>query len=232
MAKSGGAEVEHAEQDMFLAERGKVAAPEHIASRDLDGCLISEQDVEFWRQNGFLRIPRCDLTPLRPQSRRAAGWSDRGGCRLRSVFTPEEMDDLERDFEWLVSDWTEAGPGWQGPWRKVLMDEKTEEKSQLIAMHDLHHYSDSWMTAITKPSVGEALGKMIGPNVEVPPQNCARRFSHPLRRPKAAGLTGAAVGCRSTTARSTSSPQIRATPSRCIKISHSMPTRTCATPAP
>jgi len=77
------------------------------------------------------------------------------------------MDDLERDFEWLVSDWTEAGPGWQGPWRKVLMDEKTEEKSQLIAMHDLHHYSDSWMTAITKPSVGEALGKMIGPNVEV-----------------------------------------------------------------
>ena len=72
MAKSGGAEVEHAEQDMFLAERGSVAAPEHIASRDVDGCLISEQDVEFWRQNGFLRIPRCDfnaLAPAEPQSR-------------------------------------------------------------------------------------------------------------------------------------------------------------------
>ena len=78
--------------------------PEHTASRNADGGLISEQDVEFWKQNGFLHIP--------------------------SVFTPEEMDDLERDFEWLVSDWTEAGPGWQGPWRKVLMDEKTEEAPQ------------------------------------------------------------------------------------------------------
>ena len=72
MAKSG-AEVEHAEQDMFLAERGSVAAPEHIASRDADGCLISEQDVEFWRQNGFLRIPRCDLTPVTLCPPRPAG---------------------------------------------------------------------------------------------------------------------------------------------------------------
>jgi phytanoyl-CoA hydroxylase len=47
------------------------------------------------------------------------------------------------------------------------MDEETEAKSKLVAMHDLHHYSDAWMNAITKKSVGEALGKMIGPNVEV-----------------------------------------------------------------
>ena len=47
------------------------------------------------------------------------------------------------------------------------MDEKTESNSKLIAMHDLHFYSDAWMSAITKPSLGAALGKMIGPNVEV-----------------------------------------------------------------
>lgn len=124
-----------AEQDMRLAERGKLAPPEHVATRDGDS-LISNKDVEFWWEHGYLRIP--------------------------SVFTPEEMDELQDEFEWLVADWASDSAGWQGPWRKVLMDEKTEENSKLIAMHDLHHYSTAWMSAITKPSLGAALAKMIG----------------------------------------------------------------------
>eukprot|EP01052_Picozoa_sp_SAG31_P016877 SAG31_NODE_1134_length_9737_cov_13.245798_5_plen_139_part_00 len=47
------------------------------------------------------------------------------------------------------------------------MDEQTERSSKLIAMHDLHHYSDTWMQAITKPCVGEFVARLIGPNVEV-----------------------------------------------------------------
>lgn len=124
-----------AEQDMRLAERGRVAPPEHVATRDGES-LISARDVEFWWEHGYLRIPQ--------------------------VFSPEEMNELEDEFEWLVADWASDSAGWQGPWRKVLMDEKTEEKSKLIAMHDLHHYSTAWMSAITKPALGAALAKMIG----------------------------------------------------------------------
>ena len=131
----------YAEQDMRLAARGKIAPDGHIATRALDGSLISDQDVAFWHEHGYLRIP--------------------------AVYTPQELEALEQDFEWLVSDWASDSAGWQGPWRKVLMDEKTEERSKLIAMHDLHHYSQAWMAAVSKPSVGEALSKMIGPNVEV-----------------------------------------------------------------
>jgi phytanoyl-CoA hydroxylase len=134
MAAAAEAE-EFAEQDMRLAERGKMAPPEHVATRD-GPSLISAPDVEFWWEHGYLRIPQ--------------------------VFSAEEMDALTHDFEWLVADWASDSAGWQGPWRKVLMDEKTEENSKLIAMHDLHHYSTAWMQAITKPSLGEALGKMIG----------------------------------------------------------------------
>ena len=117
-----------------------MAPPEHVATRDGDG-LISDADVAFWHEHGYLRIPQ--------------------------VFSHEEMNQLEEDFEWLKADWASDSAGWQGPWRKVLMDEKTESNSKLIAMHDLHFYSDAWMSAITKPSLGAALGKMIGPNVEV-----------------------------------------------------------------
>lgn len=126
---------EYAEQDMRLAERGKVAPPEHVATRDGES-LISAKDVDFWWEHGYLRIPQ--------------------------VFTPEEMNELEDEFEWMVADWASDGAGWQGPWRKVLMDAKTEQKSKLIAMHDLHHYSTAWMSAITKPTLGAAMAKMIG----------------------------------------------------------------------
>jgi phytanoyl-CoA hydroxylase len=137
----GETHVAAAEQDMRFAPRGNVAPEEHIASTAADGSLISDADVEFWHRYGFLRVPQ--------------------------VFTPSEMDALDADLGWLMTDWAEPTAGWQGPWRRVLMDEKTEAASQLVAMHDLHHYSRKWMEAITKPSVGEALGKMIGPNVEV-----------------------------------------------------------------
>ena len=126
---------EFAEQDMRLAERGRLAPPEHVATRDGES-LISARDVAFWWEHGYLRIPQ--------------------------VFSPEEMNELEDEFEWLVADWASDSAGWQGPWRKVLMDEQTEQKSKLIAMHDLHHYSKAWMSAITKPALGAALAKMIG----------------------------------------------------------------------
>lgn len=170
-----------AEQDMFLAERGLMAPPEHVATRSA-GSLISEADVAYWHEHGYLRVP--------------------------GVFGADELVALEEDFEWLVADWASDGAGWQGPWRKVaspllrvvaclryvllltlpprprlpllsvpltflsrclkvLMDEQTEQKSKLVAMHDLHHYSDNWMKAITKPAVGEFIGRLIGPNVEV-----------------------------------------------------------------
>eukprot|EP01052_Picozoa_sp_SAG31_P016878 SAG31_NODE_1134_length_9737_cov_13.245798_6_plen_102_part_00 len=78
-----------AEQDMLLAERGLMAPPGHIATRER-GSLISAKDVAFWHENGYLRIP--------------------------GVFTSDELAALEEDFEWLVQEWATAAAGWQGPW--------------------------------------------------------------------------------------------------------------------
>jgi len=47
------------------------------------------------------------------------------------------------------------------------MDEATEKKSKLIALHDLQYYSANWMRAVTKPSLCEAMANLIGPVVEL-----------------------------------------------------------------
>jgi hypothetical protein len=103
--------------------------------------MLSPEQVEFFREQGYLRIPQ--------------------------MFTPEQMDALDQDLGRLVAEWATTGPGWSGPWRQVYMDEETDKASKLTAMHDLHLYSQAWSQAVTDPGLAEALGDILGPDVEL-----------------------------------------------------------------
>jgi ectoine hydroxylase-related dioxygenase (phytanoyl-CoA dioxygenase family) len=84
------------------------------------------------------------------------------------VFTPDEMDALEADLDFMMDQWAVTEMGWTGPWRKVYMDAATEAKSKLTSLHDLHFYSEAWMRAVTKPAFTEMLAQLLGgPNVEL-----------------------------------------------------------------
>jgi len=103
--------------------------------------MLTEQQVhEFW-DKGYLRIPRA--------------------------FSPEEMDAIERDLDFLLDQWAETSMGWTGPWRRVYMDADTEKRSQLTHLHDLHFYSEAWRRAVTQDALTEAMADLIGPNVEL-----------------------------------------------------------------
>jgi len=73
--------------------------------------VLAEEQVNFYKENGFLRIEK--------------------------VFTEEETNELSDELDRLVKEWAFTMPGWSGPWRKVYMDEQTEKESKLTAMHDL-----------------------------------------------------------------------------------------------
>jgi ectoine hydroxylase-related dioxygenase (phytanoyl-CoA dioxygenase family) len=47
------------------------------------------------------------------------------------------------------------------------MDEATEKKSKLVAMHDLSFYSQAWLSAVTHPRLTEAMSDLLGPDVEL-----------------------------------------------------------------
>jgi ectoine hydroxylase-related dioxygenase (phytanoyl-CoA dioxygenase family) len=103
--------------------------------------MLSNEQVSFYREHGYLRIPQ--------------------------IFTPEETAGLSDALDSLVREWALTSPGWSGPWRRAYMDEATEKKSKLTAMHDLQFYSAPWLAAVTHPRLVEAVSDILGPNVEL-----------------------------------------------------------------
>jgi ectoine hydroxylase-related dioxygenase (phytanoyl-CoA dioxygenase family) len=103
--------------------------------------MISKEQGEFFWEHGYLHIPE--------------------------VFTSEETDELSDEMNRLMGEWANRDQGWTGDWRNEYMDEETEKKSQLVAMHDLWYYSGAWMRAVTNPRLVGAMSVLLGPEVEV-----------------------------------------------------------------
>ncbi|MEO6435900.1 MAG: phytanoyl-CoA dioxygenase family protein, partial [Tepidisphaeraceae bacterium] len=97
--------------------------------------ILSAEQVAFYHEMGYLHIP--------------------------AVFTPEETRGLSDDLDWLIENWAMRDQGWTGPWRKKYMDEATEKKSQLIALHDLQYYSSHWARAVVKPKLCGAVADLL-----------------------------------------------------------------------
>ena len=71
-------------------------------------------------------------------------YREHGWLRIEGVFEGEELDALDRDLDWLIETWAVTARGWRGPWRQEYMDAETEEATRLVAMHDVHLYSQAW----------------------------------------------------------------------------------------
>ena len=103
--------------------------------------MLSESQIDFYRDHGFLHIPE--------------------------VFTADELQAMREDLDWMIDQWAEKSMGWSGPWRRAYMDAQTESRSKLIAMHDLHLYAQSWLRAVTKPNLCEAVAGFLDEAVEL-----------------------------------------------------------------
>ena len=102
---------------------------------------LTEEEVAFFHEHGYLRIPQ--------------------------VFTSTEIDRLAEELDWQIETWAGKGPGWSGNWRQVYMSADIEQRSKLIALHDLHRYSRVWCDAVCEPKLAGAMADLIGPNIEL-----------------------------------------------------------------
>ena len=102
---------------------------------------LSRADVEFYHENGFLRI--------------------------EEVFTPAESHAQADDLDRLAREWATVDKRWSGPWRKVYMDEETDKKASLEAMHELHCYSQPWLAAVSNAKLVACLVQLLGPDIEL-----------------------------------------------------------------
>jgi phytanoyl-CoA hydroxylase len=103
--------------------------------------VLDSDQVAFFQEHGYLHIPE--------------------------VFSQAETDELADHLDWLIEVWAARDAGWSGPWRKVYMDAETEQKSKLVAMHDLHFYSEPWSRAVANRKLVGAMTDLLGPNVEL-----------------------------------------------------------------
>jgi hypothetical protein len=102
--------------------------------------MLNAEQIQSYHDNGYLHIP--------------------------GVFNAKETEELSDHLDWLMKVWATPDAGWTGPWRKVYMDEATEKKSKLIALHDLQYYSQVWSQAIKHPRLVAAMQGLLGENVE------------------------------------------------------------------
>ncbi len=98
--------------------------------------MLSQKEIRFYQEHGYLHIP--------------------------NVFSDAEIEQMRSDLNWMIDTWADRSPGWVGPWRKAYMDEETESKSELITMHDLYYYTQSWMRAVTQAKLCEAMADLLG----------------------------------------------------------------------
>jgi hypothetical protein len=99
------------------------------------GNVLSPEQVAFYAENGFLRIER--------------------------MFSIAETDELADQLDWIIGTWAIEDKGWTGPWRRRYMDEITEKKSKLIALHDLQFYSAAWARAVTNAKLCGAMADLL-----------------------------------------------------------------------
>jgi hypothetical protein len=97
--------------------------------------LLSQEQVNFYKEQGYLHIP--------------------------GMFTPEETAEMSEHLNWLIETWAIRDMGWTGPWRKKYMDAATDKKSQLVSLHDLQYYSDAWARAVTKKKLAAAMADLL-----------------------------------------------------------------------
>ena len=101
---------------------------------------LSQQEIDFYQENGFLR--------------------------LEGVYSQDEVDELSRELDYVIENFATRGKGWSGPWRQQIMNPEEEAQSVLVALHEIQCYAASWMRAIVKPRLVESLVDILGPNVE------------------------------------------------------------------
>src|SRR5918912_2210228 len=122
-------------------QNGSNGAANSVPARSTPENFLTHEEVDFYREHGYLR--------------------------MRGVFTAAETDELQQELERLIQEWAFTDKGWTGPWRRVYMDAETEEKSKLVAMHDLQLYSEAWCRALTNSNLTIAMSDLLGPNVEL-----------------------------------------------------------------
>src|SRR5438128_12637023 len=103
--------------------------------------MLTQEQIEYFNENSYLR--------------------------LEEVYSPEEVRELSEELDYVIRTFCKPYRGREGPWRKKYLNAEEEEKAQLVAIHELHHYSPAWARAVLNRRLTASIADLIGPEVEL-----------------------------------------------------------------
>lgn len=117
--------------------------------------MISTQDVEFYKQNGYLLV--------------------------KGVFGPDEVNEMRKAVDGIVERAARAKKDVNHQWQGDFLPPEELKKLVLKGFHDVHYHDAVFMNAVIHLNMVSVLTKLIGPNVQLhhskmlvkPPENGA-----------------------------------------------------------
>jgi len=89
-----------------------------------------------------------------------------GYLKVESLFTPEEVRELNSEMVRIIREWGQETIGWRGPWRDRYLDEEERQTTKAVFMHNPHFYSSAWGRVIFHPRLVGAVQDLIGDAVQ------------------------------------------------------------------
>ena len=101
----------------------------------------------------------------------------------RNVYSSSMLDEMEAEFDWIVSKLKQTGESINARWESSATSDLDGGDSEIIHTHNVHRYSATWLKAIQNINYLDVTEQIIGSDIvlhhtklfQKPPRPRARR---------------------------------------------------------
>lgn len=92
-------------------------------------------------------------------------FQEQGFYLAKGVFSPEEVDALEAEFDFIAQRLVADGESANARWNSDATDQIDAGSSVIYHTHNVHRYSAAWLGALTHKSFLDTAESILGPNI-------------------------------------------------------------------
>lgn len=92
-------------------------------------------------------------------------FDQQGYYLARGVFSPEEVEDLETDFDRIVDQLNRSGEDVNATWQGDQVKKLGVTKTSILHTHNVQIYSERWLRAMQHPGFLDVVEEILGPDI-------------------------------------------------------------------
>jgi ectoine hydroxylase-related dioxygenase (phytanoyl-CoA dioxygenase family) len=100
-----------------------------------------------------------------PETEAGKSFAEKGYYLARNVFSPNEVRDMETDFDKIVDQILGSGEHTNATWSGPEMDRIAQKNAVVLHTHNVQQYSAQWLAALLHPKFLGVAKDILGPNV-------------------------------------------------------------------